>query len=138
LGLKIFATSLFVSDINKLTKKEKLGYSSILNDIHSFLKKHNTFALLWNTGIKITESSISKIIKVRIENSKQRRGRSSAFRLYYIANKVKEEICFLHVYPKTGKLRKSNVDKQELKKIKSAFIEELKTNTLVEFEKHFS
>jgi len=79
-------------------------------------------------------SNIHRTIKRPVENSGNKRGKRGSFRLLYLANKDIQEICLLHVYPKTGKYGKPQPTKEELILMQKTFLKEAKEKKLEKFE----
>lgn len=103
--MRYYSTSTFRKDLLGLCKKAKNGYSTIRKDICNQYSQNTTFNEAVQYGDTLTspdEDDIKIFIKARVANSGRNIGKSGAFRVLYIVDKVKEEVHFLHVYPKTG------------------------------------
>lgn len=82
----------------------------------------------------LRDSGIAKVLKVRIANSEQNKGKSAGFRLILIADKRTSEVTFLNVFAKTGVDAKDNISKDELKACLSSYKIEKKSKTLIELD----
>ena len=91
-----------------------------------------TFETIFAKKYVLKDSGIAKILKVRIANSEQNKGKSSGFRILLIADSRATEVTFLNIFSKTGSDGKDNIDKDELKESLSIYKSEKKSNTLIE------
>ncbi|WP_123901197.1 hypothetical protein [Flavobacterium davisii] len=82
----------------------------------------------------LKDSGIAKILKIRIANSEQNKGKSSGFRILLIADSRTSEVIFLNIFAKTGTDGKDNIGREELKECLSIYKSEKKANTLVELD----
>lgn len=123
------STSVFIGTIDKLSQK----YPTIKKDLvqeFCFL----TFNEIFSKKYILKDSGVVKILKVRVANSEQNKGKSSGFRVILIVDKNKEEVIFLNIFSKTGIESKDNIDKEELKDCLSVFKSENKTGNLIELD----
>ncbi|MDH6304607.1 mRNA-degrading endonuclease RelE of RelBE toxin-antitoxin system [Parabacteroides sp. PF5-5] len=95
------STESFRTQISKLTKKAKDGYSSINEDVCSVFSslKHEDIVQLSTT---IWEEETFKIKKIRIGNSHLKLSKRDGFRLFFLVRKDRKEVVFLFAYPKNG------------------------------------
>jgi hypothetical protein len=127
--LKFQSTSVYQESLRKLSN----NYNTIMSDItgeFSALSFEDIFAKKY----VLKDSGIAKILKVRIANSEQNKGKSSGFRIFLIADSRTFEVTFLNIFAKTGADGKDNIDKEELKECLSIYKSEKKSNTLVELD----
>ena len=125
--LKFLSTSAYHESLRKLSN----NYSTIKLDLtgeFSGLSFEDIFAKKY----VLKDSGIAKILKVRIANSEQNKGKSSGFRIILIADSRTSEVTFLNIFAKTGSDGKDTIDKEELKECLSIYKSEKKSNTLVE------
>ena len=115
--MKFRATSYFLAHLENLCKKPKDKYSSCRKDIAKAFPLNQTFGELWMSFDTILDSGNIKIVKVRVPNSEQKIGKSGGFRCICVLDRTTEEIIFLDVYPKQGKLAKDTVKGKELEKV---------------------
>jgi mRNA-degrading endonuclease RelE of RelBE toxin-antitoxin system len=127
--LKFQSTSVYQESLRKLSN----NYNTIMSDIRgefSALSFEDIFAKKY----VLKDSGIEKILKVRIANSEQNKGKSSGFRIFLIADSRTSEVTFLNIFAKTGADGKDNIDKEEIKESLSRYKSEKKSNTLVELD----
>lgn len=118
------------SDIKKLTKKK--AYSKCRSDICGVFKDM-PFSLLYERGKSILENREigSRLIKFRIINSNNSNGHSGGYRIYYIAEPNIKRITIITIYPKTGSMRKDNLEDSEKETLIHEFLDERDTGKLV-------
>jgi len=131
--MNFFYTSDFEDSIKELISKKKLGYFSCNEDIKCVFNEMN-FNEIWNFRDNILDFHPYRLIKTRIPNSGQNLSKRDGFRLLFIANKEKESITFLYVFPKKGRYAKINVTEKEIEKLIQNYSSEIKNNTLKVFE----
>lgn len=124
-------TTTFRKDLESLCSRPKFGYSSCKKDISSEFKRAKTFQEIWNKPTSILDKGNIRIIKSRIPNSGQNTGKSGGFRIIFLANKKTNEVCLLHIYPKTGKYGKENILDKELERLLTEYFNE-KTNKILQ------
>ena len=127
--LKFQSTSVFQESIKKLSN----NYITINSDL-TVEFSDLTFEAIFAKKYVLKNSGIAKILKVRIANSEQNKGKSSGFRILLIADSRTSEVTFLNIFAKTGPDGKDNIDKNELKECLSVYKSERKSNTLVELD----
>ncbi len=127
--MKFQSTSVCQESLRKLSN----NYNTIKSDLtgeFSDLSFEDIFAKKY----VLKDSGIAKILKVRIANSEQNKGKSSGFRILLIADSRNSEVTFLNIFAKTGSNGKDNIDKEELKECLSIYQSEKKSHTLVELD----
>src|SRR6218665_2204096 len=127
--LKFQSTSTFQESLKKLStnyKTIKLDITQEFTDL--------SFEEIFSKKYVLKDSGVVKILKVRIANSEQGKGKSSGFRMLLIADKRTSEVVFLNIFAKTGTDGKDNIDKEELKDCLVIYKKEKQTNTLVELD----
>ncbi|MFD2941331.1 hypothetical protein [Flavobacterium notoginsengisoli] len=127
--LKFQSTSTFQESLKKLStnyKTIKLDITQEFTDL--------SFEEIFSKKYVLKDSGVVKILKVRIANSEQGKGKSSGFRMLLIADKRTSEVVFLNIFAKTGSDGKDNIDKEELKDCLVIYKKEKQTNTLVELD----
>lgn len=128
-----YSISTFREQLDDLTKKEKDGYISVRKDICEELENKTIDEL------RITPSLIKalpdiKIIKARIQNSFLGYSKSNGYRLIYLARLDRLEVILLYVFPKRGKKGVVNIKDTTLHTLLETYINEAKTESLLEFE----
>ena len=127
--LKFQSTSAYQESLRKLSNnynKIKLDLTEEFSDL--------SFGDIFAKKYVLKDSGIAKILKVRIANSEQNKGKSSGFRILLIADSRTSEVTFLNIFAKTGSNGKDNIEKEELKQSLSIYKSEKKLNTLVELD----
>lgn len=127
--LKFQSTSAFQDSYKKLLN----NYSSVKFDLTSEFS-NLSFEEIFAKKYVLKNSGIAKIIKVRIANSEQNKGKSSGFRVLLLADSRNSEITFLNIFAKTGSDGKDNIDKEELRDCLTVYKQEKKANSLVELD----
>lgn len=123
------STSIFLNNIDKLSQK----YPTLRKDLADEFCPL-TFNEIFSKKYVLKDSGVAKILKVRVANSEQNKGKSSGFRIILIVDKNKEEVTFLNIFSKTGTEGKDNIDKEELKDCLSVFKSENKAGSLIELD----
>ncbi|WP_343566333.1 hypothetical protein [Sphingobacterium sp.] len=113
-------------------KKLKKSYPNIEKDVRDEFKGM-TFDHIFELKQKLSDSGISRVLKVRIANSHNQSGKSGGFRLYLLANVKEQHVTFLTIYPKTNKGGRSNLDKNEVKELIAEYNKEKKDASLKVF-----
>jgi len=130
--LKFYATTYLNTQLNKLTKKTKNGFLYCKKDLSYFFNK-KTFEEVWECPTLLKEIRPTLILKKsRIQDSFQKKGVSSGYRIIYIVDENKREIILLHMYPKQGKYAPKDW-KKEVKEALELYTEDDKANRLTEF-----
>ncbi len=127
--MKFQSTSLYQDSLVRLTS----AYSTLLSDVSEEFA-NLTFEEIFAKKYVLRDSGIAKVLKVRIANSEQNKGKSAGFRLILIADKRTSEVTFLNVFAKTGVDAKDNISKDELKACLSSYKIEKKSKTLIELD----
>lgn len=107
----------FIRELQTLQKTHK-HYSDIDQSLEAFFKDIDQSDALIESTMCITRTGGTGLHKVRI--SREAVGSSSGYRLYFLVCYPEKKVVLLSIYPKTGKLAKSNCKMQEIK----AFIKE--------------
>lgn len=123
--MKFQSTSTFQESLRKLSN----NYKTIKLDLaEEFGNK--SFEDIFAKKYVLKDSGIAKILKIRIANSEQNKGKSAGFRIFLIADSRTSEITFINIFAKTGSDGKDNIDKEELKQCLSIFKSEKKIKYL--------
>jgi len=125
--MKFLATSEFINCIQHLIKK----YPTIQTDICKELS-NLSFEEIFAKKYVLKDSGNYKILKVRISNTQQNKGKSAGFRLILFLNKSNEEVCFLYIFSKIGSEGKDNISPQEIKIFMNILKNERENDTLLE------
>jgi len=133
--LQYFSSLTFNKSIDNLKKKKKYNYSNVLIDstkeikditlLDDYLKKSDVISKMEDGHKKI-------LVKTRIPNSAMKVGKSAGFRIISIIDYDRNHINFLEVYPKKGKLGKSDLSNGEYKSLLEEYINQLKDSSLDE------
>lgn len=121
--MKIFQTTQFVFTKNKTLKKKKF-YACVDRVINDFFVDNDTFQKVYDSNYFIQAQGGKKIIKVRLPNKTMNQGKSGGYRLIIACNSNTTSVVLLTIYPKLGKLSKSDLETGELTKL----LKGLKTN----------
>jgi mRNA-degrading endonuclease RelE of RelBE toxin-antitoxin system len=127
--LKYLSTSAYRESLKKLSN----NYNTVKLDLAEEFS-NLTFEDIFAKKYVLKDSGVAKILKVRIANSQQNKGKSSGFRVLLIADSRTYEVTFLNIFVKTGTLGKDNIEKEELRECLSIYKSEKKSNTLVELD----
>lgn len=127
--LKFQSTSVFQTSLKKLLNNYKTIQSDLTLEFSNL-----TFEEIFARQYVLKDSGVAKILKVRIANSEQNKGKSSGFRVILIADGRTSEVTFLNIFAKTGTDGKDNIDKEELKECLSIFKNENKLKALIELD----
>jgi hypothetical protein len=125
--MKFLATSEFINCIQHLIKK----YPTIQTDICKELN-NLSFEEIFAKKYILKDSGNYKILKVRISNAQQNKGKSAGFRLILFLNRSNEEVCFLHIFSKIDSEGKDNISPQEIKIFMNILKNERDNDTLQE------
>ena len=128
------STSIFLKNFEKLVQH----YPSLKKDLAEEFKNFDIDVIFAKKYV-LKDSGMVKILKVRIANSEQNKGKSAGFRIILIVDKRKNELVFLTIFAKTGTLGRENIDKEELKDCLVIYKDEHKNNLLIDLDpkKHF-
>lgn len=125
----VYAISTFSGSLSVIVK----AYPNVRTDLVESAKDI-TFDEAFEKNYTLSDSGIAKIIKTRVLNSSQNKGKSSGFRVIYFINKKTNEIVFLNIFSKVGKGGKENVSKSEIKEYLETYKSERKSNTLLKVD----
>lgn len=123
------STSTFLDNFDKLSQKHPTIRKDIVNEFC-----HLTFDEIFSKKYILKDSGVAKILKVRVANSEQNKGKSAGFRIIVLVDKNKKQVTFLNIFSKTGTDGKDNIDKEELKDCLTIFKSENKNGTLIELD----
>lgn len=127
------STSVFIDNIDKLSQKYPTLRKDLVDEFCSL-----TFNEIFSKKYVLKDSGVAKILKVRVANSEQNKGKSSGFRIILVVDKNKEQVTFLNIFTKTGTEGKDNIDREELKRCLSVFKSENKAGSLIELDSNKS
>lgn len=96
--------------------------------------KNVTFDEAFEKNYTLSDSGVAKIIKLRVPNSSQNKGKSAGFRVVYFITKRTNEVVFLTIFSKTGKGGKSNIPKSEIKEYLEIYKSEQKSGSLLKVD----
>ncbi|GEM_PF-1181073 len=131
--IEYLCTSDFIRSINNLTRKPKYQYNSCIKDIKDELKEKNITQII-DSAFLLYQNMELHVLKIRIKKSEQRVGKSGGYRLIAAANNKTNRIAFLQIYPKTGRFKKEDFDKDdELDKHLETLQKEIETNSIMKF-----
>ncbi|MCB9230230.1 MAG: hypothetical protein H6581_01085 [Bacteroidia bacterium] len=100
--MEIKCTSSFEQQLAKLEKKK--SYAGISRLISEYFFTNSFQELL--SGVRIHDIPNKPFIKKRL-------GGKGGFRIYYVADQIKEIIYLLFIHPKTGTLGQANISDEE-------------------------
>lgn len=123
------STSEFYNNLYSLLDK----YPSVKDDVSEEFKGL-LFESIFSKKYVLKDSGVVKILKVRIANSNQNKGKSSGFRVLLIADNRTSEVTFLNIFAKTGTSGKENIDKAELKQSLEIWKTEKKSGMLISID----
>ena len=129
--MQYYSISAFREALNKLLKKPKDGYTSVVNDICNDFKE-KTIDEIRNNRDMVFDDKTYRIVKLRLPNSLQKLSKSNGFRLIYYVNKKKDEVVFLYVYPKRGNLGLITISQERIISLLGDLIQESQDNKLTE------
>lgn len=125
----VYAISTFSDSLSVIVK----AYPNVRTDLVESAKDI-TFDEAFEKNYTLSDSGIAKIIKTRVQNSSQNKGKSSGFRVIYFINKKTNEIIFLNIFSKVGKSGKENVSKSEIKEYLETYKSEHESNALLKVD----
>lgn len=125
----IYAISAFVDSLSAIKKV----YPNVEKDLAESAKGV-TFDEAFEKNYTLSDSGIAKVIKLRVPNSSQNKGKSAGFRVIYFINKRNNEIVFLNIFSKVGKGGKDNVPKSEIKEYMETYKSEQKSGLLLKVD----
>jgi hypothetical protein len=114
-------TSIFQNSIKKISGSHKTVWKDLSEEFLNL-----TFNDVFSKKYVLNDSGFVKILKIRIANSEQNKGKSSGFRLILLADKLTNVIVFIDLFAKTGLGGKDNFTKEELKHCLSIYKQERK------------
>lgn len=131
--MRYFFHPSFISEVRKLIRKSsyKDCEEAIINDVFK-ISPDDVFAHC--SASRINTSPDNPLGKLRI--SSDHRGKSSSYRIYLLVLKVKDEMHFVFIHPKTGnkgyesisKKFQNKIIKETLRAIKEKNASEVKLN----------
>ena len=131
--ISFYSIEKFRISVTKLLKKPKDGYLSVKNDICQVFDLQTIEEIRINREM-IYNEKVFTIVKLRVEDSNRNLSKSNGYRLLYLVLKNEAKVILLDVFPKQGKLAKSNITNSELKYLLANYISETKSNSLVEHD----
>ncbi|MGB0931757.1 MAG: hypothetical protein ACPGVB_13330 [Chitinophagales bacterium] len=127
------AIETFLESLEKLERKGKKNYLKIRKDISDkFSEIEDVVDLLKSDIIVHLDNRI--VLKTRVPNTTMREGSSGGYRVINIIDAEEQEVIFLEVYPKKGKLAKSDLSKKEKIALLKEYLEQALENTLKEVD----
>lgn len=129
--VSFYSISTFRNSLEHICQREKYGYHSCRKDICQFFKLHS-FENIWEMNYRVRDLDNIRVIKIRIQNSFQKLSSADGFRLIICCNKKHQEVIFLNVYPKRGKLGQLDQSKEEYKQQLKNYLQAFQTNHLVQ------
>ena len=121
--MNLYTISTFRDAIASLTKKPREGYSSLITDICTELQSM-PINILRDSNERILQTSVFRVVKLRLCNSGQKLSKSKGFRLVYYISLKTDEMVLLTVFPKRGAKGISNIPSSEYKRMLNALIKE--------------
>ena len=124
----------FIKTISELEKKKKNNYFKIRIDIcKGYIDLESIEQVIQKgTVIQMVNDEDQRIIlKSRLPNSAMKEGKSGGFRLISIVNPTTETTTFLTVYPKKGKMGKSDLSLAEYTDLLNTFTNEFQEESLL-------
>ncbi|MEM1325763.1 MAG: hypothetical protein AAGI23_07415 [Bacteroidota bacterium] len=126
--------SSFLEAIAALEKKKKNNYFRVRADIcKEYIGVEAIDQMIQKgTTIRVVNDEDQRIlIKSRVPNSAMSEGKSGGFRVISIVNRQTSTTTFLTVYPKKGKMGKSDLSLSEYTDLLKQFISEYQSGQLV-------
>ncbi len=99
--MKFYTSSSFRESLERLLKKRRDGYMSVVKDICSTLQEMPD-NILRTTNDRIRQKPEYRLVKLRLPNSGQHLAKKDGFRLIYLVSELADDLVLLHVYPKRG------------------------------------
>lgn len=112
----IFLSTLsFRKSLSQLLKAKKGEYTSIRLDIAKVFhgKKPDE---IFSSPDMIKQETEFKIIKIRLSNTNSKLSKRDGYRLIYLINSKKDNVCLFYVYPKMGSLAQDSISDNDLKR----------------------
>ena len=125
-GITFRSTTIFYESFRRLC----IAYPSLKSDFSDEFKGL-TIEQIFSKKYILKDSGVVKIIKVRIANSNQNKGKSSGFRVIVLVDIRTAEVTLLNIFAKTGVSGKENIDKEEVKESLTTWKEERNANSLI-------
>lgn len=123
-----FFDEIFIGQVKALLKKgsyqdcENAIIINIFDVPDSWLKDRSA-------SLRLNPDPENPIFKLRISHKK---GKRTSYRIYLFLLSKKNNLYFFYIYPKTGKLGKSNLQKEERKKAIKRLNNNIKNNSFME------
>lgn len=130
--MNVYLTTSYLYKKRKLDKKASL-YDCLDTEIDNFFNRCNTFAKVYESSYFVQQKGFLRIIKVRLPNPTMKQGKSGGFRLILCCNSNTQNIAILTAYPKMGKLRKDDLEVDELAKLLKEMKTDIDKSRLVEY-----
>ena len=121
--MNFYTTSSFRAAIQKLTRKTKDGYISVVHDVCEALQSMPD-NIMRDTNDRIRQEQDFRIVKLRVKNSKLNLPKNDAFRLIYWVSTKKDNLVLLSVYPKRGTYGIGNLTDEEFLRLLKELVEE--------------
>lgn len=124
----------FIETISTLEKKKKNNYFKVrIDTCNEFIDLESIEQVIQKGTIirAVNDEDQRILLKSRLPNSAMKEGKSGGFRLISIVNPSKETTTFLSVYPKKGKMEKSDLSLAEYTNLLKSFIEAYQEDNLL-------
>lgn len=129
--VKFYIISTIQQDLDNYLKCDL--YASCKYDLCNFFK-NKRIEEIFSLPILVAPNDNFRFIKSRIANSKTTNGKSGGYRVYFCVDLSKETVYFIGFYPKNGKYGKTDLLKEELKKLLNKFNEEKQKEKLIQVD----
>ena len=121
--MNIYTTSSFREAIQRLTRKAKNGYMSVVHDVCEALQSMPD-DIMRDTNDRIRQEQNFRVVKLRVRNSQEHLPKNNAFRLIYWVSTKKDNLVLMNVYPKRGACAAENLTDVELLRLLNEMLKE--------------
>lgn len=104
-------TTTYEEDLKKLSRKLPTIKKDICKEF-----RNKSIEEIFAKKYCLHDSGNHKVIKIRIANSEQSKGKSSGFRIIVIVDKVNATVTFIALFSKASGYKTDNLPKEELRR----------------------
>lgn len=110
--MNFYTISSFREVVADLMKKNREGYSSVVEDICTALISMPD-NILRDINERIIQTAEMRVIKLRVQNSGQKLAKANGFRLVYMVSNTSDSVVLLTIFPKRGSKGIDNIPNAE-------------------------
>ncbi len=113
-----------------LLKVKRGVYAGVTNEICQAFKDATIEQIRQNRDMILINND-AVVIKLRVQDRKQRQSKADGYRLIYLVMKKIPVVALLDIYPKRGPSQQLDIEDNETNRLVMEFISELNTRQLV-------